>query len=190
MKNSEQWKSTSNTRLLLSFPPYAQSLFCQSEGRTVLPVFSMLHDGEIPVCCAFCIQGMKKSNTNHWDVQGGNQRQGLGTFLTAEFFLLGRISKSRFLRKIQALIIIYFKFKIYRTFKKISLWKRDELVYHIEATNCWNELSVPLYVDIINCFSESECNMSLKTTDYWLKNCEKRGDFFSHGKMPSVFEVH
>lgn len=29
-----------------------------------------------------------------------------------------------------------------------------------------------------------------ETTDYWLKNCGKWGDFFSHGKMPSVLEVH
>lgn len=162
MKNSKQWKSTSNTKPFLSFPPYAQSLFCQSGGRTMLPVFRMWHNGEIPVCCAFCIQRITESSTSHWDVQGGSQRRGrLGNSLTVSFFLLGRISKSKFLRKMQVFFIIYFKTGSCRICKKISLWKRDELVHYIEGTNCWNELSVPLYVDIIHFFSESECNMSL-----------------------------
>lgn len=126
---------------------------------------------------------MTKSNTSHWDVQGGSQRVGLGNSLTVDFFLLGRISKSKFLRKMQVLFIIYFKSRSCRICKKNSLWKRDELVHYIEGTNYRNELSLPLYVDIIHFFSESECSMSL-IWNHWLlaKKLWKMRRFFQSWK--------
>lgn len=86
--------------------------------------------------------------------------------------------------KTQVFFIIYFKPRSCRICKKISLWKRDELVYYIEAMNCWNELPVPLYVDIIHFVSESEHNMLL-IWNHWLlakKLWKMRRRFFQSGK--------
>ena len=69
--------------------------------------------------------------------------------------------------KCKVFITIYFRSRSWTICKKIPLWKSDGLLSYIETMNCWNELSVPLCVDIIPFFSESEHNMSL-IWNYWL----------------------
>lgn len=166
-----------------------QSLLCQSEGRTMLPVSSMSQDGEIPAGCAFCIQRMTKSNTSYWDVQGAWQRWGLGNSLTVGLFLLDRISKSRFLGKMQVSLSIS-SLEVAEFARKI-LYEREmnlftTLKQWIAGMNFQFHFMLTLSISSLSL--NVTCHW-YETTDYWLKHCEKWGDFFSHGDMPSILKV-